>query len=78
MGKVNLQVLVAFPIYPLDKGAIMDIWRNIGGSALAPLLADPNYPEKPYTSNKVTGLVSPANIGNNYGLRLKAFYVVSS
>ena len=63
--------------YPLEKGAIMDIWRNIGGSSLAPLLADPRYPEKPYTSNKVLGLVSPAKIGDNYGLRLKTFYVVS-
>ena len=55
----------------------MDIWKNIGGSTLAPMLADPRYPEKPYTSNKVPELVSPAKIGDNYGLRLKTFYVVS-
>ena len=55
----------------------MEIWRNIGGSILAPLLANPRYPGKPYTSNKVTGMVSPVNIGDNYGLRLKAFYLVS-
>ena len=55
----------------------MDIWRNIGGSSLAPLLANSRYPEKPSTSNMVPGLVSPSNIGDNYGLRLKTFYVVS-
>lgn len=55
----------------------MDIWRNIGGSTLAPMLTDPRYPEKPYTSNKVPGLASLASIGDNYGLRLKTFYVVS-
>ena len=64
-------------IYYTEKGAIMDIWRNIGGGSLAPLLADPRYPEKPYTSNKVLKLVSLDWIGDNYGLRLKTFYVVS-
>ena len=54
----------------------MDIWRNIGGTALAPLLTDTRYPQKPSASNKVLRLVSPVNVGNNYGLRLKTFYVV--
>ena len=62
--------------YPLEKGGTMDIWRNIGGTALAPLLTDPRYPQKPSASNKVLGLVSPVNVGNNYGLRLTTFYVV--
>ena len=74
LSLVNLTIL----IYPLENGAIMDIWRNIGRSDLAPLLGDPRYPAKPYTSNKMPGLVSPANIGDNYGLRFKTFYVVSS
>lgn len=60
----------------LEKGATMDIWINIGGSSLATLLANPRYPEKPSTSNMVQGLVSPPNIGNDYGLRLKTFYLV--
>ena len=54
----------------------MDIWRNIGGTALASLLTDPRYPQKPSASNKILKLVSPVNVGNNYGLRLKNFYVV--
>ncbi|CAB4003297.1 Hypothetical predicted protein [Paramuricea clavata] len=66
---------VPTPPSPYENGAIMDIWRNIGRSDLAPLLADPRYPAKPYTSNKMPGLVSPANIGDNYGLRFKTFYV---
>ena len=56
----------------------MDIWRKIRGTALARLLTNRRYPGRPHTSNKVLGLVSPANIGNRYGLRLKTFYVVSS
>jgi hypothetical protein len=64
-------------IYPLEKGAIMEIWRNIAGNDLATLLADPRYPAKPYSSEKIPGLVSPANIGDNYGLRFKTYYVVS-
>ena len=62
--------------YLLEKGGTMDIWRNIGGTALAPLQTDSRYPQKPSASNKVLGLVSPVNVGNNYGLRLKTFYVV--
>ena len=56
----------------------MDIWRNIGGSSLASLLSNPRYPEKPYTSNNIPVLASPATNGDNYGLRLKTYYVVSS
>ena len=86
IGKSSKQIkfnfiLIPTPLtssnYPLEKGALMDIWRNIGGSSLAPLLANPRYPEKPSSSNMVPGLASPAFIGDNYGLRLKTFYVVS-
>ena len=62
--------------YPLEKGGTMDIWRNIGGTALAPLLTNPRYPQRPSASNKVLKLVSPVNVGNNYGLRLTTFYLV--
>ena len=55
----------------------MDIWVNIGGNSLATLLGNPRYPGKPSISNMVPGLVSPVNVGNVYGLRLKTFYVVS-
>ena len=55
----------------------MDIWRRISGNNLAALLSHPRYPDKPSTSNKVTGLTSPPKIGDNYGLRLKTYYVVS-
>ena len=62
----------------LEKGAIMDTWRSISGNNLAKLFANWRYPANPHTSNKVPGLVSLANVGDNYGLRLKTVYVVST
>ena len=62
----------------LEKGAIMDIWRRISGNNLPQLFANWRYPANPDSSNKVPRFVSPANIGYNYGLRLKTVYVVST
>ena len=74
---ILIYITLTYSHYPSEKGATMDIWVNIGGNSLATLLGNPRYPGKPSISNMVPGLVSPVNVGNVYGLRLKTFYVVS-
>ena len=54
----------------------METWNNIPGDNLVSLTSDPRFPAKPDSSQKLESLVSPMNIGDNYGLRLKTYYVV--
>lgn len=55
----------------------METWNGISGDNLAQLSSDPRFPAKPDSSKKLESLVSPMNIRDNYGLRLKTYYVVS-
>ena len=55
----------------------METWNNIPGVELSRLMSDPRFPLKPDSSKKLESLVSPMNIGDNYGLKLTSFYVVS-
>ena len=58
-------------------GVRMDIWYGIKGTnGLRSLEQDQRYPDKPDSSKTIENMASPLNMGDNYGLRLRAYYVV--
>lgn len=54
----------------------MESWNNVGGSLIYMLKQDPRYPDKPDTTSITPNMASPPNTGDNYGLRLSAYYKV--
>lgn len=56
----------------------MERWNRIGGVELSRLITNPRYPGKASKAFKIRNLVSPRNKGNNYGLRLRTYFVVGS
>ena len=56
----------------------MQMWTRIGSNNLNTLLRNSRYPRRPDMTINVPGLKSPVNIGDNYGLRLTAYYRVKS
>jgi hypothetical protein len=54
----------------------MERWNGIGGNELSRLFTNPRYPRKPNKARKIPRLVSPVNKGDNYGLRLRTYFVV--
>ena len=54
----------------------MEIWNNIGGTLIYQLKENPRFPDKPDSSTIVPSMESPKNRGDNYGLRLTAYYKV--
>lgn len=59
------------------RGVMMERWNGIGGNELSRLFTNPRYPRRPNKAVKIRNLVSPVNKGNNYGLRLRTYFVVS-
>ena len=55
----------------------MDIWYSIKGAGLKSLEEDVRYPDKPDSTKTVENMASPLNMGDNYGLRLRTYFVVS-
>jgi hypothetical protein len=56
----------------------MEVYNNIPGVTLNRLLYNKKFRAKtPDATKKIPGLVSPMNVGDNYGLRLTTYYVVS-
>ncbi len=49
------------------------VWENVGGTAVANLLSDPNYPFSPSWADEVTELRTPPDFADNYGGRLSAW-----
>jgi hypothetical protein len=54
----------------------MDVWYSIKGSSLKNLEQDQRYPDKPDSTKTIENMASPLNMGDNYGLRLRAYFVV--
>jgi hypothetical protein len=55
----------------------MDLWFSIKGSSLKSLEQDERYPDKPDTKKTIENMASPLNLGDNYALRLRTYFVVS-
>jgi hypothetical protein len=57
---------------------MMERWNGIGGVELSRLFTNPRFPRRPNQARKISRLVSPVNKGNNYGLRLKTYFMVGA
>lgn len=55
----------------------MEVYKNIPGNTLSSLTSNPKYPSKPDVTSKIKKMKTPRNVGDQYGLRLTTFYVVS-
>ena len=55
----------------------MDLWFSINGNSLKSLKQDQRYPDTPDTKKTIDNMASPLNMGDNYGLRLRSYFVVS-
>ena len=58
------------------RGVMMERWNGIGGNELSRLITNPRFPRRPNKARKIARLVSPVNKGNNYGLRMKTYFLV--
>ena len=56
----------------------MERWNGIGGVEISRLITNSRYPRRPNKARKIPRLVSPVNKGNNYGLRLRTYFVVGA
>ena len=54
----------------------MERWNGIGGNELSRLITNPRFPRRPNKARKIARLVSPVNKGNNYGLKLRTYFMV--
>ena len=68
-------ILFCFSL-PDIHGVRMDIWYSIKGAGLESLAQDVRYPDKPDSSKTIENMASPLNMGDHYGLRLRAYFVV--
>ena len=59
-----------------QNGVVKEVWNNINGLYLYQLRQSPNFPDKPDTTSSETSMASKPGMGNNYGLRLTAYYKV--
>ena len=48
-------------------------WNNISGSAVSNLTANVNYPNAPSSTGTLTLFETPANLGNNIGVRINGY-----
>lgn len=58
-------------------GVHMDVWYSIKGRNIINLEQDKRYPNQPDVTKTIEDMASPLNLGDNYGLRLRAYFVVS-
>ena len=56
----------------------MEIWTNIPGTNVYQLKQDRRFPDKPSATSVVRNMAAPVNKGDNYGLRLTAYYKVKA
>lgn len=56
------------------RGSIIrETWTNIGGTVVADLLNNPNYPNNPNSRTALTQFRITANLADNYGDRVRGF-----
>jgi hypothetical protein len=74
-GSLTRSASVLEPLYlPGNVGLAREVWRNIGGTAIANLTGIANYPNSPNNRNLVTGVFeAPSNIADNYGQRMHGY-----
>ncbi|HHM21278.1 MAG TPA: hypothetical protein ENJ20_04565, partial [Bacteroidetes bacterium] len=48
-------------------------WTNITGSTIGDLITNPDYPNNPDISGKLTSFQGQVNAGNNYGTRVRGY-----
>ena len=60
-----------------ERGVTMEVYKNIPGNTLSSLTSNAKYPSKPDETTKIKKLKTPMNAGDQYGVRLTTYYVVS-
>ena len=61
---------------PGTQGVVREVWRGIGGTAVAQLTDSARFPDSPDTRNIITGsFAAPRNIADNYGTRIHGYLV---
>lgn len=60
---------------PSLGGATFEFFPGTGGTAVADLYADPNFPDNPASSRVITSFSTPNGLADNYGARVRAIFV---
>ncbi|MFH1532715.1 MAG: M60 family metallopeptidase [Pseudomonadota bacterium] len=58
-----------------SHGVLMERWDDINGSLVSDLTTHPGYPDAPDATLILGTFQAPANLGSNFGARLRAFLV---
>ncbi len=69
-GTVTIQVLPAGTF--ANNGIRQQVWSGIGGTSLAGLTGNANYPYRPGSVRTLSAFESGENTGDNYGSRIRA------
>lgn len=79
VGQATRTITVLSLDPPLCLGAsgsvLREVWNNINGSTVNDLLSSASYPSSPSTTSFPTSLTAPANIGSNYGQRIRGYII---
>ena len=66
-------------LYPVEdkrqKGVILERWDGIDGYLIRKLLEDPRFPTMPTYRSYTATFSEPVNWGDNYGSRIKGYFV---
>ncbi len=66
-------VVPASQLYPSERGGVLaERWDNVPGTRVADLTSLPSYPNTPSSAEFLTAFEARANVGDNYGQRLRA------
>lgn len=56
-----------------QTGVLREVWTDLSGSSVSNLRSSPKFPTSPAIRDTLPGFSAPANFGDNYGQRLRAF-----
>ena len=57
------------------RGALLETWYGLSGSAISTLTTHPDYPDRPDEVAGLSSLEAPSNRADNFGARLHALLV---
>ncbi|MBI4027015.1 MAG: hypothetical protein HY360_18670 [Verrucomicrobia bacterium] len=69
----KMDASAGFPAVGQQGAILRELWSGIPGSNVGDLTRHPNFPDKPSERTFPNVLESPANTGDNFGVRLRGF-----
>ena len=69
-------MLIYIPISLAEHGVVVEYFKDIPGLEVDKLTSSPKYPNAPDEVQKIQVFETPQDIGNQYGARLRTYFMV--